>query len=268
MEFFTKITENPAADLFWNLPETPKGAAHVIGGNAQSFQTVVRTAEFLAANYPLASVDVVLPASLRPQLPPLPNFRFLPATATGSFSGAELASALEGGDYNLIAGDLSKNAITAQAVTTTLATVTTPTLVTRDAVDLLAAAHPEKVLLNASVNFLASASQLQKLLRAVYYPKVMTLSQPLLQIAEILHKFTLSFATGIITLHDAQILVAKHGTVQAVPLSASGFSPLTLWGGQFAAQIVALNLFNPSNFVAASVAAIFHHPDKPEKRHL
>ncbi len=258
MELLKKHDQNPYADLFWNLPETKKGTVNVLGGNAQSFQTVVRTAEFLAQHYPVATVNVVLPDSLRSKLPNLPNFQFLPATSTGSFSGAELPETLATADFNLLLGDLSKNRITSQAFAQALAAATQPVLITRDAIDLLTDSNPAPLLLNPNLSFLATAQQLQKLLRAIYYPKVMTLSQSLLQIAELLHKFTLSFAVGLVTFHSGQILVAQNGRVEAVPLAASGFSPITLWSGTFAARITALNLFNPHNFVPATVAAVFH----------
>lgn len=263
-DYFQKLETNPGEDLLWNVPETKMGAANVIGGNGQSFQTVVRTAEFLGGRYPLETVTVVLPESLRAKLPDLPNLQFLPATKTGSFSGAGLSETLARADYNLVIGDLSKNAITAQEVTKVLAASVKPVLVTRDAVDLVAeqgSESVEAVLLNEKVSFLASAKQVQRLLRAVYYPKVMTLSQPLMQVAEILHKFTLSYGCGLVTLHDGQILGAQAGEVRAVPLELSGYSPLTVWNGKLAAKLVALNLYNPGKLVEASVAAVFNAKD-------
>ena len=99
--------------------------------------------------------------------------------------------------------------------------------------------------------------QMQKILRAVYYPKMLLLSQSLVQVAEVLHKFTLSYPVSIVTLYSGQILVAKDGKVKAVPVEKSGYSPMTIWSGELAAKIVALNLYNPNDFVAATVAAIF-----------
>ena len=255
--YLKKIEENPYEDLYWNVPETQKGTANVVGGNVQSFQTVVRTAEFLGQRYPLETVDVVLPEPLRAQLPNLPNFEFLPATKTGSFNGEGLAEALASVDANLMIGDLSKNAITGKALTEILAKVPKPVLVTRDAADLLAEQAMEPILLNERISFLVSGKQLQKILRAVYYPKMMTLSMSLVQVAELLHKFSLSYPVGVVTLYNEQILVAKDGKVEMMALMNSGFSPLTLWNGQLAAKMVALNLYNPGSFVAASMAAIW-----------
>lgn len=255
-EFFEKVEQKPAKDLFWNVPETKMGAANVIGGNGQSFQIVVRTAEFLEQHFPLKTVKAVLPEALEGKLPALPNLEFLAATEAGTFKGEGLAEALAAADYNLVVGDLSKNKVTGKALAAALAKAEKPVIASRDAVDLAAEYGAEEVCLNAKISFLASAQQLQKLLRAMYYPKVMTLSQSLLAVAEILHKFTLSFPIGIVTLYNGQIVIAKEGMVKATALENSGFSPITMWGGQLAARILALNLYNPGKFVEASVAAV------------
>lgn len=262
-KFLTKHDENPYADLFWNLPEVKKRSANVIGGNLQNFQTVVRTAEFLASHFPLESVSAIIPETLRSKVPDLPNFQFLPATDSGSFNGDKMVETINAADANLVVGELSKNSITARAVLESLAKAEKPVMVTRDAVDLLASQNPESVFLNSNVSLLATAAQLQKLLRAIYYPRVMTLSQSLLQIAELLHKFTISYPLGIVTLFSGQIMVAKDGAVESTPLFNSKFSPITLWSGQFASQLVALNLYNPQDFVRASIAAVFYRENLP-----
>ena len=132
-----------------------------------------------------------------------------------------------------------------------------PVLITRDAVDLLTENINEASLMNENLIFFASMAQLQKLLRAVYYPKMLLLSQSLMQVAEVLHKFTLSYPASIITLHNEQILIAKNGNVKAVPMMKSGYSPIMFFQGELAAKILALNLFNPNNFIDATLAAIF-----------
>ena len=131
------------------------------------------------------------------------------------------------------------------------------TLITRDSVDLLTENQPERWLMNENLIIFASVAQLQKLLRAVYYPKMLLMSQSLVQVVEVLHKFTLSYPVSIVTLHNEQILVAGNGVVKAVPLAKSGCSPITLWNGEMAAKIVGMNLFNPSNVVNATVGVVF-----------
>lgn len=257
MEYFEKLEKNPVEDLLWNVPERKQGVVNVVGGNGQNFRTPVKVAEYLAGKYPVETVNVVLPETLRGKLPPMENFKFLPATENGAFNGDGLAEAVNAADFNLIVGDLSKNIITGKAIVSACENSEKPMLITRDTVDLVAENGPDKLLSNENVIIFGSLMQMQKILRAVYYPKMLLLSQSLVQVAEVLHKFTLSYPVSIVTLYSGQILVAKDGIVKAVPVEKSGYSPMTIWSGELAAKIVALNLYNPNDFVAATVAAIF-----------
>lgn len=257
MEYFEKVEENIAKDLLWNIPERKQGVVNVIGGNSQNFRTPVRVAEYLTEKYPVETVNLVLPDALKSKLPPMPNFKFLESTETGSFADStELVANINNGEYNLLIGDLSKNAITGKAVVSACASSEKPILLTRDAVDLVADNNPEEVLLNEKLAIFGSLAQMQKLLRAVYYPKMLLLSQSLVQVTEVLHKFTLSYPVDIVTLHNGQILIAKDGMVKAVPMEKSGYSPIMLWSGELAAKIVALNLYNPNDFISATIAVI------------
>ena len=256
MDYFEKIENNPYEDLYWNIPEKKQGAVNVIGGNGQSFRTEVKVAEYLAGSYPVETVNTVLPEALKNKLPPVENFKFLPATEGGTFSGEGLVEAMNGADFNLMIGDLSKNAATGKAITSACETAEKPVVISRDTVDLIVENGPEKVLMNENMIIFGSLAQMQKILRAVYYPKMLLLSQSLVQVVEVLHKFTLSYPVSIVTLHNGQLLVAKDGTVKAMPLEKSGYSPIILWNGELAAKIVALNLYNPNNFIGATIAAI------------
>ncbi|MBQ3465234.1 hypothetical protein IJH15_03440 [Candidatus Saccharibacteria bacterium] len=258
MDYFEKIEKKPEEELTWNIPEKKTGSVNIIGGNSQSFKTEIKVAEFLGEKYPIEKLDVVLPDVLKNQLPPLPNFKFLKSTDSGSFvDEKEIVGILNTGDFNLLLGDLSKNSITGKAMMSACKKAEKPVLITRDAVDLLTENINEASLMNENLIFFASMAQLQKLLRAVYYPKMLLLSQSLMQVAEVLHKFTLSYPASIITLHNEQILIAKNGNVKAVPMMKSGYSPIMFFQGELAAKILALNLFNPNNFIDATLAAIF-----------
>ena len=258
MDFLHKLDENIFKDLYWNIPEQKQGKVNIIGGNAQSFRTSVKTAEYLLKNYPLANVNLVLPDILKTKLPPMPDTFYLKSTETGSFADSEeLKNVMALADYSLIIGDLSKNTITGQAIASACENSAAPLLVTRDAVDLLAENTTEKSLMNENLVVMGSMAQIQKLFRAVYYPKILTLSQSLVQVAEALHKFTLSYPVAMVTIHNGQIIVAKSGTVNVVPLQKSGFMPILFWNGEMAAKIVALNLYNPNNFIKATSAAVF-----------
>ena len=82
-------------------------------------------------------------------------------------------------------------------------------------------------------------------------------SQSLVQVAEVFHKFTLSYPAKIITLHEGQIIISSNGRVVAVPMIKTPYSVLTIWNGEMAAKVACLNLYNPEKFIEASVAAIF-----------
>ncbi len=254
--YFEKIDTAPMDDLLWNLPEQKQGIVNIIGGNAQNFRASTRVGEYLANKYPIKTVNLVLPDALKGKLPPLENFVFLPSTEAGSLAGEGLAEAMAAADYNLIIGDLSKNAITGKAVACACESSDRPMVITRDSVDLVAENVPERLLMNEQITIMGSLAQLQKLLRAVYYPKMLLLSQSLVQVAEVLHKFALSYPVKIVTMHSGQILVAVNGTVKAVPLEKSGYSPIMIWSGELAAKIVAVNMFSPDRFIDATITAI------------
>lgn len=257
MDYFEKIEKNPYEDLAWNIPERRQGSVNVIGGNAGNFRAEAKIAEFLAGKYPLEKVGLVLPGALKGKLPELPNLEFLPATETGSFAESEgLVTAINSADYSLLLGDLTKNAVTGRAVASACGNSEKPLLITRDSVDVMAENMTNLLLMNENLALMASVAQLQKLLRAVYYPKMLMMSQSLVQVSEVLHKFTLSYPVALVTLHNGQILVAKDGMVKAVPLEAAGCAPIMFWQGEVAAKIVTFNLYNPHNFIPATIASL------------
>ena len=263
MDYFTKIEAKPKDDLTWNIPEKKQGVVNIIGGNSRSFKTEVKVAEFLSEKYPVETVNLVLPDSLKNSLPTLSNFLFLPSTESGSFAESqELIDVFNEADFNLVLGDFSKNSITKNAVASAYKSSDNSgagkmCLITRDAVEVIADTEPERILMNENLILLASMPQLIKLLRAAYYPKMLLLSQSLIQVSEVLHKFTLSYPVSVITLHNEQIIIAKNGQVVDIPLEKSKFTPLSLWQGECAAKILALNMYNPNNFINATANAIF-----------
>ena len=259
MEYLEKITKNPYKDLFWNIPEEQKkGVVAVIGGNGQSFKTPMKTAEFVANNFPLKDTRLVLPDVLKTKLPPLPNLVFLKTTDTGSFSEAEeIKTAIENVDFSLIIGDLSKNAITAKIFGEALINSKKPVIITRDAIDLVADGNMERLLMRENLTIFGSIAQWQKIFKSVLYPKILQPSQSLVQVAEAFHKFTLSYPVQVVAFHDGQMLISKNGKVAVVPLIQTEYSPLTIWSGELASKIMCLNLYNPDQFLEATVASLF-----------
>ena len=257
MDFLKKIEKLDTKDILWNVPEQKQGVINVIGGNSASFRTPIQIAEYLSKNFPIKTTNLILPDSLKNKLPPLENFIFLSSTDTGSFaSDDELKAAIKDADYNIMIGDFSKNAITEKAISKSCEDLEKPLLITRDTVDILTNYVSEHTLMSENLIIMANMPQLTKLFRAVYYPKMLILSEPLIQVAETLHKFTLSYPLSIITIHNNQIMIAKNGIVNIIAIEKTTYSPLTFWLGEAAAQIAAVNLYNPNNFLNATLAAI------------
>lgn len=254
-----KVEGNPYADLYWNIPEKKIGRVSVVGGYAGSFRTSVKTGEFLKNKYPIEAMNLIVPDVLIGKIPDAPGVIFVGSTKAGSLLDEErIAKVMEESDFNLLMGDLSKNTETLKMVAKICEGSVKPLLVTRDGVEAALSGRPEAVLMRENIIWLVSLPQLQKMLRSVYYPKMLTMSQPLVQVAEVLHKFTLSYPCKIVTFNSGQILVAHMGKVVAVPLEKTRFSPITMWMGELAAQVAAMNLYCPGKFVEATVAGALH----------
>lgn len=250
-------------DLIWNIPEQRTGQINIIGGNSQSFHPIIRIGEFLNQTFPLRNVQILLPDALRGQLPPIANINFAPSTNSGSLDKSpQLAEMFDSGDFIIVAGDLSKNSSTAiaisDAITTNLKhseTQTKPLLITRDSIDLLTESF-NSILTHPQLFIVASMLQLQKIFRATYYPKMIMLSQPLIPIIETLHKFTLTYPATILTFHENTIIIANNGNIVTTPIANTDYSPISLWSGQLAAKVAALNLYNPQKPLEATTAAV------------
>lgn len=244
-------------DLIWNIPEQKTGRISLIGGNSQSFHTIVRLSESLSQTFPLRAVVTTLPDSLRISLPPIENLNFAPSTESGSFAKSPaLASAIIDADFTIIAGDLSKNSATAIAFSEALSPLENPhLLLTRDTIDLLAPSIAP-LLNNRNLFLVASLVQLQKVFRSIYYPKMIMLSQPLVAIVETLHKFTLSYPATILTFHEENIIVAKDGNIITTNISKTPYTPISLWSGELAGKVAALNLYNPTKPLETTAAAL------------
>jgi len=245
-------------DLTWNFPEQKSSTISVIGGNSQAFSTPIKISEYLSRNFPLKTVQTVLPDALRAKLPSGPELIYCESTPSGSFDKSELLNTtIKNSDFALIVGDLSKNATTTIALAEYIKLSETPTVLTRDAIDLLCPEMSE-IVTRKDLFMVGSLAQIQKVFRAVYYPKVLLLSMPLLSVIEALHKFTLSYPLTILTFHQDQIIVATNGKITTTPLKNTGYTPLGLWSGTLAANIATFNLWNPGQPLEATSAATLH----------
>jgi len=245
-------------DLSWNFPERKQGTIKIIGGNSSSFSTEVRVAEFVSKSFPfLKDIRNLLPDSLKSKLPPLPNLDFFESTDSGSFaSSPELRRSLDGADFGLILGDLSKNSVTAIAISEMIKTTPdVPLLLARDAVDLVAP-EASNFINRDNLTLVASMASLQKLLRSLYYPRPILLSQPIFPVVETLHKFTLTYPVAILTFHEGKIICAESGKIATVDLEKTHYSPLTLWSGQLAASIAVFQMFNKNKKLDSLLASV------------
>ena len=119
-----------------------------------------------------------------------------------------------------------------------------PVLMSRDAVDVLTPDAMNWGMREQATTVFLTVPQLQKLLRTLYYPKVITLSMPMNQLIETLHKFSLSYPLTLVTYHEGQIVIAHDGQVISEELSDTEYSQITLWDGSLQARVAVLSLWN------------------------
>lgn len=271
-------------DVRWNLPERATGSLSIVGGSSHGFQAVVRAGEFAGANLPLAHIRLVLPSSLEKVLANTgvagsatggknavssrsttsnknvasskltPQLLFAPATPAGTLAKSSTLTQ-QNADAVLLIGDLSKNAETAEAMSALCRAYAGPLVIARDSLDLLTT-NASSLVMRPHTTLVASLAQLQKLFRAIYYPKMLLLTAPLMSVVEALHKFTLSYPVTLLTLHEGQILTAAGGEVVSTPLGDTDYSPLGLWNGELATRVAAYQIFCPRQELAATTAAI------------
>ena len=245
-------------DLSWNFPEQKQGMLAIVGGNGSSFSTEVRIAEYISKTFPFVKdVKNFFPDVLKSKFPPLPNLAFYEYTESGSFANSkELKNSLKEFDYGIFLGDFSKNSVTTVAVSEMIKnSPETPLLITRDAVDLIAS-EAENIVNHGDTILVASMSSLQKLLRALYYPRPILLSSPILPIIETLHKFTLSYPVSILTFHEGKIICVDSGNVATAEIEKTSYTPIGLWSGELASKIAVFSMFNKSKKLDAMLASV------------
>lgn len=255
--YFKKITDKKSfSDTEWNIPEQKTGTLTLVGGNRENFAFLIHSAEKLETTK-VKTINILLPDVLKSKLPPLESLTFLPSTDSGSIAKSKIiGDYFNSSDFVAIMGDLSKNSETAIAIADAVKNTTTNVLLTRDTIDLLLPEMPS-LIERENLFFVGSAAQIQKLFRAVYYPKVLLLSMPLIPVVEALHKFTLSYPATILTLHQEQILIAKNGKILSIPLEKTTYTPISLWNSDLAAKIAANNLLLKTAPLEATALSVF-----------
>ena len=238
----------PEVDLEEPEQRRLAGRILIIGGNKNAFFTVAN-AMSVANRIGAGEVRVLMPDSVKGQVPSTPEVYFAPAEkGSGGFGKDALPEILIQADWAdavVLIGDVGKNAETTVMLAEFLRTMTKPVFITRDAVD---AVIPEvadwSMLREAETFMLLTMSQLQKMMRIMYYPKIITLSMPTNQLVETLHKFTISYGMTIATYHNEQIIVAEQGNVITQPITNTGWTQLTLWDGALAVRAALARQWN------------------------
>ena len=245
-------------DAEWSKPERRDlaGKLAIIGGNSQNFSGVAASHQ-TALNTGVGSVRVVLPDALKKTLPAAftksIDLLFAPTNPSGGFAAEsihEWRAASGWADLVLFVGDSGANSETAALLENFLTeNDTSPVVIARDAVDLIKNSA-ETVMNRPKTHLVVSFSQLQKLFRAVYYPRVLTFSQGVRQVAETLHKFTLTYPVTLSLWHSGNLFVANDGEVitQAFEL------PLRVWSGEVATRSAVWQIWQPDPLKAVSTS--------------
>lgn len=243
-------------EIEWNRPERrdQAGRLAIIGGNALGFVGAAE-AYRVAIESGAGSVRVILPDALRKTVPPhMSDVLFADTNPSGGLSrGAEseLRAVQQWADGLLYSGDAGKNSETASLYETMIGATDRPTVLTRDAIDLMQHAMPH-ALDNPHLILVASFAQVQKLFRAVYYPKLLTFRMQLSQFVEVLHKFTITYPITIAVLHAEHFVIAQSGQVVTQPWDA----PLAIWRGEVAARVATYLLWSPGRPLEATCASL------------
>ena len=227
------------------------GKVLIVGGNKNAFFSVA-SAMASAQRAGAGEVRVLLPASVKGQVPMAPEIYFATiekgSGAFGRESVSEMLIQADWADAVILIGDVGKNAETTVALADFLRNCEKPVYVTRDAIDAITPEVADwSMLRGAETGLLLTLPQLQKMLRTLYYPKVVTLSMPTNQLIEVLHKFTISYPLiPIVTFHNGQIIVAQDGAVITEALSDTEWTQITLWGGALMVKMAVFRIWNAS----------------------
>jgi len=239
-------------DVLWSKPERRDAAGKlaIIGGNSRGFASVAAAYQ-TALSTGVGQAQVILPDVLKKPLSV--DCIFAPSNPSGGLAKsalAELNAAASWANLILFIGDNGQNSETAALFETFLGhDTTTPVIITRDGVDLIKNAA-EIVLNRAPTHLIVSLSQLQKLFQSVYYPRVVTFSQGVKQIAETLHKFTITYPCTITLWHSGNLLVARDGQV----VSQEFNQPMRVWSGEIAIRQAVWQIWNADIIQAAATA--------------
>lgn len=224
-------------DIEWQKPEQKAlaGKLLIIGGNAHGFAAVAQAYQD-AVKAGAGECRVVLPDALKKAIDPLAlDCVYVPTNASGGITKdalPQLKPAAAWADTLLFIGDAGRNSETAIVYEQLLqAFPDKPTIITRDALDLVKTMWPQ-LLERKTTALIATFAQLQKIFQAVYYPRTLLFSMQLTNAVEALHKFTVTYPTTVVVFHQNQLIVASGGRTSSTPWD----NPMLIWRGSVAAK--------------------------------
>ena len=195
-------------DILWSRPESKQtsGKVLIVGGNAHGFIDVGLSYQ-AAVKAGAGTVRVLLPDALRKTVGgSLENCEFAPSTPSGSFGKSALNELLihaAWADCVLLAGEFGRNSETAIVLEEFVQKYSGLLVVTRDALDYFFN-HSSLLLDRADTCLVGSTAQIHKLAINTHYPRAITTTLDLVQLADIMHDFG--------PLHKAHIITHQLGT--------------------------------------------------------
>jgi hypothetical protein len=232
-------------DVEWSKPERrdQSGRLGIIGGNKLGFSGVAESYN-VAIDTGVGEVRVLLPDALQKTIPKsISDTIYSPSNPSGGLASDALDDMLTLSSWSngiLLAGDSGRNSETAIVYEKFITKYQGPLTITRDAIDLVKN-NAHLIVDRPGTLYVASFAQLQKLLQAVYYPKILTFSMQLNILVETLHKFTITYPVTIATMHKDQIIIASGGQIVTQDFS----EPMRIWRGEIAARMAVYRLWNP-----------------------
>lgn len=243
-------------DIEWSKPEqrAQKGRLGIIGGNKLGFIGVAESYA-TASQTGAGEVRVLLPDVLKKSVPPtMTEVVFGSTNPSGGLSTDAITEMKAVGVWAtgvLMVGDAGRNSETAILYENFVREYDGPLTITRDAIDLLKNAS-SSVVERPKTLVVASFAQLQKIFQSVYYPIVLTFSMQLTNLAEALHKFTITYPVTIMVLHQDTMLVASGGEVTTTPFS----EPMQIWRGRTATVAAVYWLWSPSKIIESVTTSL------------
>lgn len=251
-------------EIEWSKPERrdQAGKVLIIGGSTGNFRAVAASFE-TALKTGAGEAKVLMPDSLKKSLPPqITDVVFAPSNTSGGFSKEaknDLKAASAWADSIVLIGDTNKNSETAILLEDFVLETQKPILIARDAVDLLMNSMAE-ITQRDNISIVASFAQTQKIFQTIFYPKILTFSMQLANLAEVLHKFTITYPVLLATYHNDNFIISENGQVISTSSTsevANGkINPLKIWTGEIPTKIAIYQMWNRTLRLKAAASAI------------